>query len=294
VTRSPSVKRYLKERCSNYRAALLEAQLVSEAELAAVWPGSPDNRGHDVAAWLHTFWNIARFFARVEARDEYTAGVSESRTDQLLHLQQGTPRVVRLHQPVTIDGATVDELHLHHKSFTSLRRLATYARVSAQLLMHIAHLEGSPEHVDLVIAAQEWRERILRMLIWGAVSDGPDGTGTGLPWDPAREPWPDVPTWLEALDSTEVLAVQIAYTEQYGRALLSISPFIAPNDDEKDPLAGWETFFASYATEKGLEAHRLMQDRAFLPFLTQVSLAAHSARQAREQAKDTPEPAGVR
>lgn len=283
--RRPSVLAFVKERCSNFRAALLDAHVVTEEEIRQVWPGGPDNPGRDVFAWLHTYWNIARFMARSEARQEFEAGASPARSDQLLHLQQGTPRTVALLVPLEREGERVHEVHLHHKSFTSLRRLATYARLAAQLLVYIRQLEETPEHAELIIAAHEWRERILLMLIWGAIGTDAEGRTAGIPWNPLHEPFPELPAWLTGMHETDVLAVHMAYAEQYGKALLAVAPFITGGDEDKDPLAGWETFFASYATEKGLEAQHLMQDRAFLPFLTQVSLAAHSSRQARESAK---------
>lgn len=284
---------YLKERCASDRTALLEAQLATEDEFQAVWPGTPGNPKRDVHAWLHAFRNCARFFARAEARQEFTHGENAARSDQLLTLQQGEPKVVRLAVPVVIDGDTRTELQLHHKSFSALRTLATYARIATNLLVQAgeleAHIAASDTAAELLFEAHAWRERILLMLVWGATTEG-----AGLPWAPRTTPWPDVPTWLTQLDPMDLIALQFAYTEQYGRALMAISPFLAPSEDGKDPLSGWETFFASYATEKGLEAQALMNDRAFLPFLTQVTLAGHSARRAREEAKAASEsPAGA-
>lgn len=284
---------YVKERCLNFRAALLDMHVVSEDELAAIWPGGSSNPGRNVEAWLFAYWNISRFMGREEARQEFTAGASTSRSDQLLNLQQGTPRVVALNLPIEIGGAPVHEVTLHHKSFTSLRRMATYARVSTQLLIDIKAMEQRPEFAELIVEAQAWRERILLMLVWGAISGDDTGRNERLPWDAWRDPWPTLPDWTDSIDESDVVNIQVAYVQMYGRSLLSVSPFIAPSDDAQDPLAGWETFFAAYATEKGMEAQHLMQDRAFLPFLTQVSIAAHSSRQARESAKSESAAAGV-
>ena len=225
-----AVVAHLKERCSNYRAVLLETGVCTAEELQAIWPGGADNPARDVTAWLYTYWNIARFMARDEARNEYAAGASSGRSDHLLHLQQGTPRVVALSRPITIDETEVAELTLHHKSFTALRRLATYARLASQLLVYIDALEQRPEHADLIVEAQEWRARILLMLVWGAVSTDEEGRTTGLPWNPWDDAWPVLPAWLESLSLNDLLQVQFAYAETYGRAHHAGAPFNAPND----------------------------------------------------------------
>lgn len=251
-----------------------------EEELAAIWPGGERNETRGPEAWLYTHWNLARFFARHEARQEYTDGAHAGRSDALLALQGGEPKMVTLSQPMVMDGVEVHEVRLAHKSFPALRRMASYARVATQLLGYLRTLEAHPEHTDLVLEAHGWRERVLLMLIWGATADGP-----GLPWDTRTAPWPTLPGWLETLPVADVLAIHHAWAEQHGRALLALQPFLTGGDGEKDPLSGWETFFASYATEKGIDVERLLHDRAFAPFLTQVTLAAHASRAAREQAE---------
>lgn len=276
----PSLVRDLKQRCTDYRAALLDAGIIPADELSAIWPGGADNPRRDGNAWLYTHWNLARFFARQEARQEYTDGAHPGRSDALIALQAGVPRAVPLQVPVEIDGVSTHVLHLHYKSFVALRRLASYARVATQLLGYVREIEDAPEHIGLALEAHAWRERVLLLLIWGATHER-----AGLPWDAVREPWPALPSWVAALSADDVLAIQLAYVEQYGRALMAIGPFLNSDESDRDPLSGWETFFASYATEKGLDAQLLLQDRGFLPFLTQVSLAAHSARVARDAAK---------
>ncbi len=272
------------------RTALLDARAMSDAEIAEFWPGGASNPERDVEAWLYAHFNLARFSARAEARQEYNEGAHAGRSDQLLNVQMGLPRVLPLAVPLEIDGVVVRDVRLHYKSWPTLRRMATLASVSNHLIMAIEPLEGALEYVDLIVEAQEWRDRILQMLLWAAISDAPHGKGYGLPWDPTKEMWPEIPEWLDRIDVADVLAINVAHAELHGRALLAIAPFLKHGDDERDPLAGWETFFASYATEKGLEARMLMEDRAFLPFLTQVSLASHSVREARKTDDDTPQP----
>ena len=102
-----SFKSRLKERCVHIRTALLDAGVMSEADIAEFWPGGAANPDRDVDAWMYTHFNLARFSARAEARQEYADGAHTGRSDQLLNLQMGLPKVLPLVVPLDIDGEIV-------------------------------------------------------------------------------------------------------------------------------------------------------------------------------------------
>lgn len=279
--------RDIKQHCTDLRAVLLDTQVMTEAEIAPYWPGGSENPDRDFAAWRYTLFNLARFSARAEARQEYRFGPSEQRSQFLQQVQSGEPLVLPLIQPLRIDGAEVSTLALHPKSWRTLHRLAVYGRIGTQLLAAIAPLESAfgavDEAPDLLLEAHEWRARILQLLVWAVTTAGP-----GLPWDPTSERWPKPPEWLATLHPTDLLGVQEAFLQQHAQLLAALMPFVSATDKSHDPLSGWETFFASYAIEKGLEAQALMTDRAFAPFFTSLNLAAYAQRSRRDEQTDAP------
>lgn len=279
--------REIKQHCTELRAVLLDTQVMSAAEIAPYWPGGAENPDKDFGAWRYTLFNLARFSARAEARQEYRFGPNEQRSQFLQHVQSGEPLTLVLIHPVTIDGAEVKTLALHAKSWRTLLRMAVYGRIGTLLLGAMVPLEARfgdvAEAPDLLIEAHEWRARILALLVWAATTPGP-----GLPWNPQDERWPTPPAWLELLHDSDLLGVQEAFLQQHAQTLAALLPFVSASDKASDPLAGWETFFASYAIEKGIEAQTLMNDRAFAPFFTSLNLAAYAQRSRREEPNEPP------
>jgi hypothetical protein len=281
----PTIKATVKQRCVTLRTVLTESGAVSADEIAPHWPRGALNPRGDTDAWVRCAMQLARFSARAEARQEFTTGAHESRSAELVALLANTPRDVHLLVPIRAhDGADaprMDSVRIGYRSWTALRYLSAYARIASQLTAYIAVLDDSPEQSELILEAHTWHERMLLMLCWGATFD--DETGR-LPWDPRRDRWPDVPKCFEALSVVDRLNIQRAYADVHGRALAVLTPFFAP-DDDRDPLGGWHTFFASYAAEHDVSVDTLMDARPFMPFLAQLMLAAQTARHANERAK---------
>lgn len=281
--------REIQQHCTALREVLLDTHVITEEEIAPFWPGGARNENkRSFASWRYTLFNLARFSARAEARQEYQSGFSPARSETLLAIQAGEPTVVALATPIVFEGVERTAFTLPFKSWSALRVLASMARIGVNLMIQAEAFYHDGTLADLVREIDEWRERIELTLVWAAISDAPDGAGYGLPWDPRRVRWPEPPTELQALMTADRLAIHAAWMQQHAQALLAITPFMLPESGESDPLSGWETFFGSYANDKGHTAQQLMQDRAFLPFLTTVTVAADAARRAREAAKDKP------
>lgn len=282
------VRAYVVERCRVLRSALLDARAASPDEIAAYWPGGDENPDTSLRGWIFCYGNLGRFSGRAEAADRSDARPADELTRALL----AEPRTVALAAPVTIDGAAVAELTVGYKSWHALYAMAALARTATALLQLLPDVEatpGGPAAWELAAEARTWIDRIQRTLVWGACHPG-----ARTPWDPTTERWPTPPAWTETLAVSDVLAVQRAFAEVHARALLAVAPFLAPDVDAPDPLGGWHTFFSAYATEKGVPAEELIAARPFAPFFLQLTLAAHAARRARDEAaRHADAPAGA-
>lgn len=265
------------------RAALLVAGAISPTEIAEYWPGGKENTGRKLTNWIFCAMQMARFSARAEARQEFTHGDHEGRSAELIALLANTPRRVPLLVPLSLhDGDTpVTDVIVGYRSWTALRMISVYGRLATRLAMEMEPLGDRLEHAELLIEAHLWHERILQMMVWAAIHDDASGA---LPWSPRATLWPEIPEGIAAMSVIDRLSIQHAYAEVHGRALTVLSPYFAP-DKERDPLGGWHSFFASYASEHDVAVDALMDARPFAPFLGQLTLAAHSARQASDEAK---------
>lgn len=279
-----AAKAYTKERCTNLRAALLGAQVISATDIAPYWPGGAENPTRDIRAWINCYAQLARFSARSEARQEFTHGEHSGRSAELIALLANTPRRVRLLVPLNIEDNSdpIEEVVVGYRSWTALRMIAVYARIATRIAIDLEVLETSSAHADLLLEGHAWHERILLTMVWAAMHDDPNG---GLPWNHRTTIWPDLPAFLESMSVVDRLSVQHAYADVHGRALTVLSPYLAP-EKERDPLGGWHTFFAGYASEHDVAVDTMMDARPFAPFLAQLSLAAHSAREQAEKAKE--------
>jgi hypothetical protein len=284
-----AVRPYVEQRCREMRSALLDARSITPEELAPYWPGGAENPDQSVIGWVYCYGILGRFTGRAEARQEFTHGAHAGRTAGVVSTLQQAPRVVPLAVPVQDGETMIDRVALRFKAWSPCLAMAVLARQATQLLDYIRQLDAFPEHAELVREAHAWRDQIAQQLVWGAVSDAPNGEGYGIPWHPITNPWPVIPAWIGTLSVTDRVLIQTTFAEMHARALLEMTPFLE-GDADSDPLGGWHTFFATYAVEHGMEAEALMSTRPFAPFLTQLSLAAHSARAARKAAEEKAPP----
>jgi hypothetical protein len=278
----------MRARCVEWRAALRVRGDVAESEIAAYWPGGPENPEppRSIGAWIYCALQLARFFGRTEAREAYEAAPERNAEAQAAALAalRAEPVPVEL-VAREADGSPVVR-HVHPKSFLALLELTHRTRCIGALVQAAEHV--AVQAVDGDAAALELLDRVhqelayqYRLLAWIATTPGP-----GLPYEETT-PTPVLPdgpafTWLHALDALDYYRLALATQQANAERLALVQGMLTP-DTDGGPVArpSFGSLFVGYAEAKHVPPRAVMRDWSLAEVVTDAQLQAEAHRAAR-------------
>jgi hypothetical protein len=263
----------LQQKCQEVREAWVTRGVCTDAEVAAYWPGGEDNPYpvDTLEAWAHAYFNLGRFGARDERKTQ----------DPWADL---TGAAALMSEPSPVVLANGETVHAYPKSFSALHHLARCEERINWALAHKAAIAPpvNEEQAAILDTLDHITDVLQRVQVWIVTHPGP-----GVPYDWSRWPWQqrlETPTWVDELSATDIVQIGVAHTVVNWLRLRALDMLTEPAERSR-VTAGWSTFFASIAAEKGLEPDVLMRDRSLVALMSTSSLAADIYRKHRDAAK---------
>lgn len=264
----------LKRRCQQLREQLAAAaaDVVSPAELAAYWPGGPENSVEGRGAWIYCYANYARLADRLRpGANAATADAAEAALEAAL---ADRPEPVLL-----TSGETVA---VHPLSYEALEFCAALDR----LVLRATELAGEylPQESDaserLVALQPLVRAQLVRTWAWVITH------GAALPFDVSID-WPDPPEWTRTMEPRDVLALALAHRRVNSQRNVLLSQ-LAPDDHRTTHRLSLGSFVGAYAHEHGGDAAVYMRRFALGKLFAQAISAARSLAAQRPATEPAP------
>jgi hypothetical protein len=257
---------WLKERCSRLRDSLPATGVVTDAEIAAVWPGGAENPKRNLEAWIRCSEQLHGFAGRIRNKlDDREVSVAERRRaviEALADKPEGVP---------LFDGT---RLTVYPKSYVALEAIQERStQIAALIDGHKLLQEYKPETSADVDAMRELAPRIWselgylqRVIAWIATTEGP-----GLPFSES-DTAPEPPEQFALLHPADLYAIAEAFQRVNVKRLLAIDS-TRSNDTRPD----WSVFIANLADGLNKPTPYVMRD------VSLASAIAGAAERARGQ-----------
>jgi len=263
----------LQARCERLRDAVLQRGVASEAELAPYWPGGEANTEADeFGQWIYAYFNMGRFAARLE-RAEKGDPWADLTAAAALTAEPMT---------ITVDGGR--SVAVWPKSFMALQHVVRCEqRLRDALILQTAMQEQRGEDsARLQDVCATLVAEMQAVEVWIATHPGP-----GVPYRWEALPWRqvlEVPAWVRELSPVAIMQIGAAFATVNVVRLQALDQLTEPSKRQTTG-AGWASYFASVASERGVDVEAIMREKSLAALLTQTSLAADVQRRAMDAAK---------
>jgi hypothetical protein len=261
----------LRTRCNALREQLLGQQLATAAELAAVWPGGPENGLTGFDGWIACFAQLTRFAGRLEALS--------SRQAPDATLLENTVRAAAARQPVSVTLSIGDRL-VYPKSAWALSwldSLDAIMRPVARLVTELADTQGAPDEELRGLTALT-QGMACRTWAWILLTEG-----VGLPFP--SEGVIDPPEFTEHLLPEDYLAIFVAHRKLHFEAVAIMAAAMPDEERTERSRLSLSGFLSGYASEHGVPPSHLMRRWSFPEAMAAAVAAAEAQRVAEANAK---------
>jgi hypothetical protein len=273
VARSATIAS-LRARCIRLRDGLRDGETATQEELDEIWPGGPDNPGHDLQAWIRCSEQLHAICGRIALKLERgTENEAERRAAQEAAL---------LDTPETVTLAGLDEdgepqhLIVYPKGGLALTEIQKRSITLAAMADDLALLEqhGTADDVEIIVRVHEEQFYLLRVIAWIATS-----RGAGIPYEEG-DLRPTVPQLYSDLHPADLYLIAAAFQRVNVKRLLLLD-----RTKRSDTRPTWPMLWASLASELNKTVPEIMRDYSLASLLSQASERARGQEQAREAAE---------
>ncbi|MBA2706252.1 MAG: hypothetical protein H0U59_00405 [Gemmatimonadaceae bacterium] len=269
MRRSRIERQYISEyqaKCLAFADALRFKRVATEEELGQYAPGSTENPGDDLHAWVFYYAHCVRMCDRLKDSSA-KASHQPASEDVVLEALRDAPESVRL-----TDGS---EIRVYPKSFVALRAVQSCQdRINWMLERRdlLSKYQGA-EELDFLARVDEAITRDYQVIVLIATSEGPQ-----LPFSPFDGPT-EIPERIATLSPVDYVLVHRGFLTANAIRLHVLTTMLDQmSGAEGGTRASWSTFFATRAEDSHLPASTLMSDRSLVSQVAAALLTADARK----------------